>query len=176
LAALGGPGVAGYPISQRFVFDGRVSQVFQKLVLQYHDEDGSVQVLNTLDLLHDQGFDSALQAKLIPPPLSTDADAGLSWSDVAARHDALLAANPTLQAAYAATPDAVTTYGLPMTAPVDEGSVIVVRCQRAVLQLWTSDTPWAKAGDVTVANAGDLAKQLGLFPASAFTPDPQPIP
>jgi hypothetical protein len=52
----------------------------------------------------------------------------------------------------------------------------VVRTQRAVLQLWKHDEPWARAGDVTVANGGDLAKALGLFPAAALKPEPQPIP
>ena len=42
--------------------------------------------------------------------------------------------------------------------------------QRAVLQLWLDDFPWARAGTVTVANGGDLAKQLGLFPQAALAP------
>jgi len=63
-----------------------------------------------------------------------------------------------------------------MTTPVNEGDVIVVRTQRAVLQLWQRDEPWARAGDVTVANGGDVAKAWGLFPAAAIKPEPQPIP
>jgi murein DD-endopeptidase MepM/ murein hydrolase activator NlpD len=176
LDQLGGPGVAGYPISQRFVYAGWITQVFQKLVLQYHDEDGSVQVLNTLDVLHDAGADAALARQLIPPPDSTAPDAGLAWSDVVARHQALLAGSPALQHAYFAVADPLTVYGLPMTAPVDEGDVLVVRTQRAVLQLWKHDEPWAHAGAVTVANGGDLGKALGLFPTAALKPEPQPIP
>ena len=176
LDELGGPAVAGYPISQRFTFAGRTTQVFQKLVLQAHAEDGSVVVLNTLDALHDQGFDAALQARLIPPPEPTDADAGLAWPAVVSRHQAFLDGAPALKAAYFAAADPLTRYGLPMTHPVDEGAVVVVRLQRAVLQLWKQDQPWAAAGQVTIANAGDLAKELGLFPTDALTPDPQPIP
>jgi murein DD-endopeptidase MepM/ murein hydrolase activator NlpD len=176
LDQLGGPAIAGYPISRRFTFGGRTTQVFQKLVLQYHDEDGSVQVLNTMDLLHDAGDDAALQARLIPPPASTAPDAALPWPDVVARHEAFLAGSAPLQQAYAVVADPLTVYGLPMTAPVDEGAALVVRTQRAVLQLWKQDEPWAVVGQVTVANGGDLAKELGLFPADALKPEPQPIP
>lgn len=176
LAALGGPASVGYPISQRFSFDGRTTQAFQKLVLQYDDDDGSIQVLNTLDVLHDRGFDAKLQARLIPPPESTAADSGLSWDKVVARHEAFLDGSPALKAAYFAVANPLLVYGLPMAHPVDEGDVVVVRLQRAVLQLWQRDEPWASAGQVTVANAGDLAKALGLFPTAALTPEPQPIP
>lgn len=176
LDQLGGPAVAGYPISQRFIYAGRVTQVFQKLVLQYHDDDGTVQVLNTLDLLHDAGADAALQRQLIPPPDSTAPDTGLAWPDIVARHQSLLAGSPALQRAYFAVPDPLTVYGLPMTTPVEEGDVVVVRTQRAALQLWEQDEPWAHAGDVTVANGGDLARGFGLFPAAGLKPDPQPIP
>ena len=48
--------------------------------------------------------------------------------------------------------------------------------QRAVLQIWTQDFPWATAGQVTVANGGDVAKQLGMFPANAMHPAPAPAP
>lgn len=176
LDQLGGPAVAGYPISQRFTYAGRITQVFQKLVLQYHEEDGSVQILNTLDVLHDAGADAALQQQLIPPPDTTAPDTGLSWQDVIARHQAFLVGAGALQRTYFAVADPLLIYGLPMTTPVNEGDVIVVRTQRAVLQLWQRDEPWAHAGDVTVANGGDVAKAWGLFPSAALKPEPQPIP
>ena len=174
--ALGGPAVTGYPISQRFSFHGLTTQVFQKLVLQYHPEDGSVQAPNVMDLLHSAGDDAALQVQLIPPPAGTDADIGLAWPDIVTRHLAFLAGSPALQRAYFAVADPLTVYGLPMSAPIDEGPAVVVRTQRAALQLWKQDEPWAAAGTVTVANGGDLAKTLGLFPADALKPEPQPIP
>jgi len=55
-------------------------------------------------------------------------------------------------------------------AVADEGNVVVVRCQRVVFQLWKQDVPWAKAGQVTVALGGDIAKQAGLVPQAAQTP------
>jgi hypothetical protein len=44
------------------------------------------------------------------------------------------------------------------------GNVLVLRAQRVVLQEWKQDTPWAKAGEVTVALGGDIAKELGILP------------
>ena len=52
------------------------------------------------------------------------------------------------------------------------GNVMVLRAQRGVLQKWLVDTPWASAGQVTVANSGDLAKEAGLLPADALVPQP----
>lgn len=48
--------------------------------------------------------------------------------------------------------------------------MLVVRCQRAVFQQWKVDVPWAYAGEVTVANAGDIAKAANLIPANAMKP------
>src|SRR5262249_29981655 len=46
-----------------------------------------------------------------------------------------------------------------------------IRLQRAVIQQWKQDVPWAKAGQVTVANGADIAKEAGLFPAEATRPE-----
>ncbi len=177
LDAIGGPQTAGYPISQRFVFGGLTTQVFQKLVLQWHADTGQVLPLNVFDVLHDAGDDTVLEAsRQIPPPDDDSADAGLTWTDVVTRHQALLDANAALKSAYFSVADPMSMYGLPMSSVTDEGNVLVVRCQRAVLQLWKVDVPWASAGQVTVVNGGDIAAQQGLFPASALVPDPAPIP
>ena len=45
----------------------------------------------------------------------------------------------------------------------DMGNSFVVRAQRAVFQYWKEDVPWAKKGEVTLANSGDLAKEAGVF-------------
>ena len=60
--------------------------------------------------------------------------------------------------------------GLMLLFVADYGSVVSVRLQRATLQLWKSDTPWASAGSVVVGNGGDLAKEAGLWPVDAMTP------
>ncbi|MBM4419790.1 MAG: hypothetical protein FJ033_16015 [Chloroflexi bacterium] len=52
----------------------------------------------------------------------------------------------------------------------DMGNHFAVRLQRAVIQLWKVDVPWAKAGETTVANGGDVAKEAGLVRADALVP------
>ena len=52
----------------------------------------------------------------------------------------------------------------------DLGDVRVLRAQRAVFQQWMIDVPWASAGEVVIANGGDIAKELGLVPADAGAP------
>ena len=47
-----------------------------------------------------------------------------------------------------------------------------MRTQRAALFQWKVDVAWAAAGDVTVANVGEIAKNLGAFPVSALVPEP----
>ena len=168
---LGGVPALGYPVSGEFAFAGFVDQATQKAILQWHPDTNRAEFLNVLDLLHDAGRDGYLQAvRQIPPPADTSGDAGKPWTQVVAAHQALLAGNVALQAAYFADPDPLSHYGLPMTGPVDEGNVVVVRCQRAALQLWKSATPWAAAGQVTIANGGDIAKELGFIPPYAVGP------
>lgn len=168
---LGGVAALGYPVSRRFMLDGFVVQAFQKAILQWHPDTGQATFVNVLDRLHAAGDDGWLaDQRMTPPPDDTSADTGLSWDQVVARHEAVLQANSALQSAYFAVDDPVGRYGLPVSQVVDEGPALVVRCQRAVLQLWKTSEPWAAAGQVTVANGGDLAKQAGLIPADAAQP------
>jgi glucose/arabinose dehydrogenase len=93
---------------------------------------------------------------------------------VVARHLALLEADADLRAAYLADRDAVTVNGLPV-APIQRlGDALVLRAQRKVFQKWLVNTPFAAAGQVVVANSGDVAKEAGLYPAAAITPRPPP--
>ena len=47
--------------------------------------------------------------------------------------------------------------------------------QRAVIQQWKVDVPWARAGETTVANGGDVAKEAGLLPQDATQPQRSPL-
>jgi acyl-CoA thioesterase-1 len=71
-------------------------------------------------------------------------------------------------------PDPLRRYGLPVSPVSAEGPALVVRCQRAVLQLWLQQEPWAAAGAVTVANAGDILKASGLVTPAALVPSAAP--
>ena len=62
-----------------------------------------------------------------------------------------------LRTAYLAAPDPVETFGLPQ-AYADVGPAVVLRAQRAAFQLWKVQTPFARAGQVTIVLGGDLIK------------------
>lgn len=169
---LGGIQVVGYPISRRFQQHGFTVQAFQKLVLQWDPGADRANAANTLDNLHQAGFDSWLASfRQVPPHQALPQDAGQPFEVVTANHLALLNPNPDIRSAFLAEPDWLTRFGLPI-AYQDFGAVRVARAQRVVLQQWVTDTPWARAGEVIFANSGDLAREAGLFPDVAVTPGP----
>ncbi len=169
---LGGVAHLGYPASDRFVFDGFVTQATQKALLQWRPESGRVAFVNVFDIFTDRGLDSTLaKTRLIPPTADNRADSGLTWQQVQARHLAILNQNPAIKARYFADSDPIDDFGLPQGSE-DFGGVFVIRCQRAAFQQWRINTSFARAGDVTQVNAGDLAKEFGLVPDTAATPVP----
>jgi Cellulase (glycosyl hydrolase family 5) len=173
--ALGGVDVLGYPVTRRFEMDGFVVQAFQKSVLQWRPEQKSFAFLNTFDVMHDRGLDNWLSVyRQTPPPLDSAADKGLPFDGVMARHLALLDGVPRpLKEAFLADPGWLDHYGLPV-ATQDTDNNVVVRAQRASLQYWKVAVPWAAQGTVSVANGGDLAKEAGVFPWQAVTPENAP--
>ncbi len=116
------------------------------------------------------GKDPELEAsKLTPPSRDWSGHVGLEWAAVVLRHLAVLDENPAIKAKFLADSDWLNHYGLPM-AYEDLGDVRIMRAQRAVFQQWMIEVPWASAGQVVVANGGDIAKELGLFRAAAGVP------
>ena len=168
----GGVAALGYPISDRFEWDGFVTQVMQKAVFQWRPDSGSVAFVNVFDDLSRHGFDDELAELLVPEPDAFDDEAGLDFGQIIAKRTALLGAERSFLTTYQAATDPLRIYGLPQSRVRDYDGLRAIRLQRAVLQIWTRDFPWAQAGTVTIANGGDLAKQLGLFrqAASAFAP------
>ena len=65
-------------------------------------------------------------------------------------------------------------FGLPTSDIEDMGNHYAMRFQRAVLQEWKEDVPWAAAGQVTVANGGDIAKELGHLPETSLLAEDEP--
>jgi hypothetical protein len=167
---LGGVERLGYPISGRFQRSGFLTQVFQRSALQWRPDLGQAVPVNTLDDLAQAGADGWLDrvGQVPPAPLSGD-DSGLDWDQLVARRVSLLDPYPALQAFFLGDADPLYTFGLPV-AVKDYGNVVSVRLERATFQLWTVNVPWASAGTVVVASAGDLAKKAGLWPATAITP------
>ncbi len=166
---LGGVQGVGYPLSHRFQWDGFLVQVMQKGVLQWRPEVGRAYFVNVFDQLASAGKDDwLLSFRSTPRPLPADFDAGKNWSQVVAARLALLDANPAIKAKYNAVPDPMNLYGLPTSRVVDNGDHYVIRLQRAVIQQWKVAVPWAGAGQVTVANGGEVGMEAGLFPAASL--------
>jgi hypothetical protein len=174
LQRLGGVDSVGYPITERFQYQGYVTQAFQKIVLQWRPELDSSVPVNVLDELNGHGADAWLDsARQVPPAADTQPDTGLTWEMLVERHTAFLDPYPALRAFYDADPTAFDTYGLPL-AVKDYGAFVGVRLQRATLQLW----PQPDGGQrVVVGNAADIAKEAGLWPVTALVgDDPQTVP
>ena len=171
----GGVESVGYPVSRRFVWDGFVTQAMQKVVFQWRPETDSVAFVNVFDDLHRRGFDQELVVQLIPAEERFE-ESGLTFEQIVRQRTQLLAEEPALLATYQAAPNPLQFFGLPTSTIQTFSGLRSIRMQRAVLQIWTRDFPWAKAGQVTIANGGDVAKQLGMFPAGAMYPAPAPVP
>ncbi|MHB8674691.1 MAG: S1C family serine protease [Candidatus Limnocylindrales bacterium] len=170
--SLGGVSQLGYPVSQRFVLGGLVTQATQKDILQWQPSTGRVTIANVFDLFTQLGLDPTLATtRMIPPTGDNSLDNQLTWPQIVARHLAILNQDPAIKARYFADPDPVDHFGLPQSAE-NYGSVFVIRCQRAAFQQWNVATSFAKPGDVTQVNAGDIAKELGVIPTTAATPTP----
>jgi hypothetical protein len=166
----------GYPISTRYERDGFVTQAFQKAILQWRAESNSVAFVNTFDDLHNDGFDEQLlRVRQTPNQLPADWDEeGATFEEITAARQALLDERPALRTAYFSVSDPILFYGLPTSEVEDMGNHYAIRLQRAVLQEWKEEVPWASAGEVTVANGGDIAKELGALPAEALVPEAAP--
>ncbi|MFN8533796.1 MAG: hypothetical protein U0556_09635, partial [Dehalococcoidia bacterium] len=166
----GGVSNVGYPISERFIWNGFTVQAFQKVVFQWRRDSGTVAIVNVFDELSSAGKDDWLAtARQVPKSNDWSADTGKSWNQVVAAHQGLLDAYPAIRTAYFAADDPIALNGLPMSSQ-ELSNVVVVRAQRKVFQLWKVDVPWARAGQVVVANGGDVGKEAGLYPAAAIIP------
>jgi WD40 repeat protein len=163
----------GYPISQRYDHDGFVTQAFQKAIMQWRPDGNYVALVNIFDDLHNAGFDGWLFSDLqTPHQLPAGWDGDIPFDEVVKKRQALLDVRPALQEAYFASSDPLTFYGLPTSEVEDVGNHYAIRLQRAVLQEWKEQVPWAKEGEVTIANGGDIAKRRSALPAYALIPIP----
>ncbi|HEY3082730.1 MAG TPA: cupredoxin domain-containing protein [Chloroflexota bacterium] len=162
----GGVQAVGYPASKRFQWDGFTVQVFQRVVFQWRPEAvsstggaGQAYFVNVFDRLHELGKDDwLLAAKQTPKHDPT-------LGDLAARM-ALLDERPAIKAKFSdVVGDPLQANGAPTSRVQDMGNHYALRAQRVVFQEWKEDVPWAKAGQVTVALGGDIAKEAGILPS-----------
>jgi dienelactone hydrolase len=162
----------GYPISNRFMRDGFVSQAFQKGIMQWRPDSGTVALVNIFDDLHHAGYDEVLFDNYqTPMPLPDNWDGDRAFREVVERRQALLSPRPALQRAYFSVGDPLTFFGLPTSEVQDMGNHYAIRLQRAVLQEWKEPVPWARAGEVTVSNGGEITWALGLLPSDSDLPE-----
>lgn len=163
----------GYPISRRYDRDGFVTQAFQKAIMQWRADSNSVVLVNVFDDLHNDGFDARLlTGRQTPNQLPEGWDGTSDWNTIVQKRQALLNARPALKSAYFSVGNPILFFGLPTSDVQDMGNHYAIRSQRAVLQEWKEDVPWARKGQVTIANGGDIAKELGGLPAAALEPEP----
>ena len=165
----------GYPTSDRYLWRGFITQTFQKAVFQWRPGKG-VSLVNVFDELHNAGYDDELRERWatpqsLSPPFNSYLPVG-KWEEldkelreqlreqILTHRLALLDANPAIKERYFSAPDPLWQYGLPTSKVVDYGNMFVIRTQKAVLQQWKEDVPWAKAGEVTIANGVDIAKAV----------------
>jgi hypothetical protein len=174
---LGGPGVLGYPISRRFFLDGTVMQAFQKAVLMWDAGARRAVAAPILDMLHSIDADAWLEAsKGLPAFVPVPDEGGKPWEELARlRYNVYLDPFPPFQQRYFALFDPVNLLGLPAAPPKDMGSAVVLRFQRGALQQWKQEMPWARAGEITIASVGEIARESGLLPKEAFEPEESPL-
>ncbi len=176
-----GPAGLGYPISQRFRWEGRITQVFQRSALQFNPAAGAVEPVDLLDRLSELGLDGWLEShRGIPPPTAEPVQPfGADLLDRGRLGEGAATQELRLAAYYQTLRDPLFLLGLPTSEVHEIGAALTVRTQRGALQLWRRDMPWAKAGQVTAALAGSIAHELQVFPAGDHwlpVPTPEPPP
>ncbi len=173
---LGGVQAVGYPISRRFLWNGFLCQVMQRVVFQWRPDLGEVQFVNTFDLFTVAGQDDHLfSTRSVPRPLPPEFDAGRPFAEVVQARLALLDDNAAIKAAYnGVVGDPVRMNGLPTSRVTDMGNHYALRTQRVVIQQWKEAVPWAAAGQATVALGGSIAVELGLFPPEVVEAESTP--
>ena len=161
---LGGVDALGYPVSRRFRLDGFVVQATQRVIMQWRTECSCVFFVNVFDRMSElEKDDFLLSARQTPRH-----DPSLGGPEARL---ALLDQRPAIKGAYfGVVGDAVQSSGYPTSRPLDMGNHYALRAQRVVFQEWKQDVPWARAGQVTVALGGDIAKEVGLVPPAAAAP------
>jgi lipoprotein-anchoring transpeptidase ErfK/SrfK len=161
----------GYPIGDRYEVGDQAHQPFQKAVVRWNKELKQAELLSIFDELSRMGRDTWLwNTYRVPPTANWFADGQKPASEIILVHQAKLEADPAMKEYYFSVPDPLAQFGLPQSDIVDAGDYTVLRTQKAVIQKWKKDVPWATAGSVTVANGGEIARAAGMIPAAALQP------
>jgi hypothetical protein len=111
---------------------------------------------------------SEQETRQTPLPLPTGWDGTSDFATIHTKREDLLAARPSIRTAYFAVGTPLDLFELPTSEVTDMGNHFAIRTQRAVFQEWKETVPWASAGQVTIANGGEIAKEMGLIPEVAL--------
>lgn len=173
---LGGVETLGYPISQRLTYKGQVIQLTQRAVLVNDPGLEDVQLMDVFDLLGDAGRDDWLKANWgIPARVSpTGAHVALGTPAESTELARLLEQSPQIKQYYQSDSKIAAVLGLPTSNLNRSEQYDVMRFQKGALQLWNVETDWARPGDITMVNAGDILKQSGLLPTEFLAPQEPP--
>lgn len=169
---LGGVAALGFPVSKRFVWNGTVVQVLQRGVLQWDSATSSAKLGDVMNWFTQADLDEWLWVAKSIPAAAEDLtqEEGLAADVVRARRLSLLDRDPGIKQRITSVEKWDQQYGLPIVYGETE-LVATLRLQRVAFQRWKQDVPWAKAGAVTVANGGDLAREAGLFAPEVLAPE-----
>ena len=112
------------------------------------------------------------QAAVPVNPDLTESDR--AWDIYAAARLAALETEPRIKAAYWSIDDPIRRFGLPtgLLTEAANGSSVGLKMAYASFQIARRDTPFAKAGDLTVSNHGDLILDAEPFSRRVFEPEP----
>jgi hypothetical protein len=178
--SMGGWPVLGFPVSQRFVWHGRLAQATQRTILTWNAQTGTAELGSVFDMLHEEGLDDELlRREQIPLPVDLP-ELNLAHDTITLGRMAWLDDRPAIKRSYCNAPGGahpVFLWGLPTSPAVDvsgDGSVYVLRSQGAAFQEWVHGAPWAAPGDVSIVLAGDVIKDFDLLPAEALEPEEPP--
>lgn len=168
---LGGLELLGYPVSNRYFFEGTFMQAFQKAILKWDAESGGVKFYPVLEQISLLVGDEWLYQRSVPTAVVffEDEEESLTLLDSFPSIKEKFFANPFGEEPY---PYWREHYGYP-SGSNEYNAFIALRTSNALFQLWTVDIPGiAKAGEVTLMNVGDLAKEAGIIPKEASIPGP----
>jgi polysaccharide biosynthesis protein PslG len=175
MSDLGGPSVAGFPVTAPFNgVDGCLYQGFQIVLLQ-QCAGGAVQRANTFQILEEAGADARLEQLGIG---KGQADTGASFDQskqirLGWLEDSAIRERYLSECGDGDPEAAIQLCGLPMNQPSSFGPFISQRFQRIAFQRWLVEGPGGiKAGDISRTLGGDLLKELGVIAGEAVRPHP----
>ncbi len=174
----GGVAMLGYPISERFQWVGAPAQAFQRAILRWYPGTngaaGSAGLVNAAEEFTVRRLDQWLRDQTGAPAPGWPAEFGRTPEQIRESRLAALQRFPALFDVYMAPKDPGAIYGAVVAPPLEAADAVILRTQKSVLHLWHVDTPFATAGQVTLANMGELWRNASIIPSDALVAIPSP--